>query len=138
LENGACVKISSPISNCQVENERQICLECEKGYIRSIDKKSCTEKPVISGCATYQHVECRECATNYLMNENYYLDLLYSFNTSRDLQKLTNMRSDFKNNVADSIKFPTCQYKEISNCLVFRTFDKCRHCAPGYFVNKNQ
>lgn len=116
LKNGACNEIASPISNCKVENQWGICEECQIGYLRSIDKTACVQKSTISKCGTQKHVTCRECATGFLLNENYYFDLLYSFNTTRDLDLLTEMRNNYKNSIVDAHRFPVCQLVDISNC----------------------
>lgn len=109
LKNGACISISSPISNCRLENGRGVCLECEPEYIRSVDKKSCLVKPEIQNCGTHKWVSCNKCSSNYLNNDNFYYDILFNFNRQKDPNVLHLQRRNLMNRSAESIKFPTCQ-----------------------------
>lgn len=54
------------------------------------------------------------------MNDNYYLELLYSFKTKRELEDLTVMRYAYKNSIVDAPLQPTCQRIEVTNCDVYR------------------
>lgn len=39
-------------------------------------------------------------------------------------------------NAAEGKYFPTCQRIEVQNCKVLDSFNKCKQCLPGYFVNE--
>lgn len=94
LKNGACHQIPSPIPNCELENDRQICLSCSKDFVRSVDKKSCVATTQVNNCGTYKWVTCRNCKDNFIKNDNYFMDLLFQFRRQKDLGMIHNIKSN--------------------------------------------
>ena len=133
---GACVQISSPIQNCEVENARAECERCLPGFIRSIDRKSCGKRPEIANCETYANIQCLSCRAGYVYNENYYLDFMFGFDNSYQISRLNSHRNMLSQNYNDVKRFFTCQKTEIDFCEVYRDFESCKKCQDGYVLDE--
>lgn len=136
LKKGGCIEIGSPIPDCEIENSRAECKRCNSGFILSIDQKNCIAQPELENCASFSNIQCNECSSGYLKNENYYLNFIFGFKNTKQYQLLTEYLQNSNNSVVDGHKFKTCQKTEVENCLIFQTFDRCKKCTEGYFVNR--
>ncbi len=49
------------------------CLECNQGFLRSIDRKTCLSNPEEENCASYDTISCFDCKLSYIYNQNSYI-----------------------------------------------------------------
>lgn len=136
LSSGACVAVTTPITDCEVNDSDTECSKCASGFVTSFDRTSCVAVAV-SNCHGYSYVKCRTCDTGYIKNANYYIDLIYGYSNTLAYWMLTNKLYASETDRPDTNNYDVCHLKNVSNCSVFSTGNKCDNCASGYYVNSN-
>lgn len=135
--NGKCLKLEDEISNCKLYYDKLRCLECVTNYELQSDLKNCEKSPESRNCSIFSNLNCKECSNGYLENENYYLDVFFSFQIT-DTNSVVNYVNSTKNGRGDAIAPNKCQELKTKNCLVSETANLCSTCNPGYFLDSSK
>ena len=72
LKTGVCVKVSSSINGCDIYQNQQNCLICDKIYFNFLITKKCFTLTPITKCISYQlgsnPLKCDACESTYIPN----------------------------------------------------------------------
>ncbi len=131
LKSSGCETVEEDIEGCLVYSSETSCTECEKGYVRSLDYLSCRKISGNEFCSLFNFVHCGTCASGYSKNQSYYKKYFLESN-------IGNLVSFFVNQGAGiNTGFPVnvCQKNIIENCINFESYNKCKICSPGYYLD---
>ena len=135
IENSVCKAVANPIEGCSVvdSEDSSKCLQCEVGYISSLDKKTCLIIAEVPNCGSYSFLECVSCKDNYVTNKNIYIDQIYKFNDEIAkfvvLRKLIWDKIDFP----DQGNYDICKKIEVKDCIDYISYNECNKCKPNFF-----
>lgn len=138
LDNGACTAIDSPISNCDIQSNSGACLSCQSGYYLSLDSKSCVGGPSGDNCSTYTNIKCSSCDSGYLKNSNNYLYQFLNLSSATFEDDATSLILSNINNDINGKHLKVCQAIQINNCTTYESFNKCRVCVDGFYLNADK
>lgn len=134
LVNGSCQQTANVIANCTHQNAKGDCLTCATGYMRNATRDGCVAVPSADNCATYNTVQCLECQSGYTNNPNRYIDIIFNFKNSNQINSLNYKIADEANNVVDNSVFKTCQSNIVANCDTLIDYQTCADCSFGYYL----
>lgn len=127
---GSCSIVNITVQNCQTYSSNGVCGSCMFGFIFSIDFSTCVPLTNLPNCLAYTYIICKTCATNFLFNQNLYL---FPFNTTPSLTSLLYPNPNSQNYIQLSV----CQATNISNCIIFSSYNNCSACASNYYLFNN-
>lgn len=133
LADGVCKDPQTKITNCaSYGREGLVCRRCETGNFLSADGTACIQSSV-SNCLAYNSVSCSVCRAGFLLNSNAYVNLL---STDNALQPIFFERViSLNETVSGEASFPVCQPLSVPNCATHATYNTCRVCSTGFYLN---
>ena len=136
LENSACVAVpeANLIENCILYTKAGTAYNCDmcKDSFRVKDN-TCVEFKTAENCLYTADRQCTQCNFGYIVNRAN--PIQGEVNTS--------FYSYLYNSIANKYyydekrTFSVCQKITIKNCVKFATFNTCKTCYSGYFLNSN-
>ena len=129
VKDGKCVAVVKLVDNCDYYVVDGICAGCASGYLFNANRDGCVASPNAANCAAYSFLDCKNCATGHIANQNlYFID--YNLNASNILSQIVSSSVA----VNDWTGLRRCQKFADSNCLVASAFNSCVTCKAGYFL----
>ena len=138
VNSGNCVAVSTLIKNCEINQTDKLCKECEKNYLLSLDRKSCIQKTQIANCQYWSTVTCERCGEGYIKNRNLYFLEWYALETSKQKADLLERVYKLKFGYSEMEKHNVCQEIEISNCVEYQDFQRCKICEADFFLDEEK
>ena len=130
VESGKCVTPSNVISNCLWQVSEEHCQTCKSGFQLNVARTTCIEFSTVNNCQYHQSFYCNRCKSDYTLALNW--DLL-SRMTLSNLQE--SLSGDLSLAVTlDSAK-EDCVLKDISNCVEYDSYGRCKTCDQAYHVD---
>ena len=131
LVNGACEAVGDVVEHCEGYDGNAKCDACKKNFI--LNGNFCEEISVKGNCVSYSNVQCLACKENFSIVDNFLekkLRVLGSYGSY--LEKFDIM--DYYNRQIVEIE-EKCSNFVIDNCLVAGSYNNCRACNPGYWLD---
>ena len=128
---GRCSAVNVTVTNCMSYTDNGVCSACSSGHVLSADFSSCVALPANDNCLSYTFINCRQCATGFVENQNLYFTS-YSSPAYLHSNVLVNMVVPRTSWVALNV----CQAVTVKNCAIYTAFNRCSQCNTGYYLTE--
>ena len=134
ISGGTCLALRETlIPNCEFYKSATECSSCYDGF--RLVENACVGFASLEGCFLHTDRSCTECESGYILtgNSSTFESLNHAFFTRFLTVKTTSAKwSDEVN--ASSL----CVQETVSNCDQHETFNSCKICQTGYFLNSKK
>lgn len=132
---GRCQKVDNPIEKCRVYVDLFTCKECESGYFYDLGSNTCKLITEIKNCLVYSAIECQVCMKGFFLRSNFETSSSLSESVVQTLVNFEYAEISDQNSIFDSRPVNKCIEGKVENCEVHETFDSCKTCKNGYYLN---
>lgn len=128
-----CMAVETKVENCAMYSDKETCSACEKDYYLS-DKK-CIQVPKIDDCYQVTDRVCDVCENDYILNRGVNPEV-----TVNDTFLAVLQAGALKTSIvsAPGNLSSVCQKEMVKNCLMHETFNTCKMCSKGFFLNASK
>ena len=130
-----CEKVVKEIEGCEIYKNGTHCSVCEKGRFLSYNSSACETINPIPNCNGYSSIKCNECENGSILNFNNYI---YNLNSNVNIGDTTLLTFYDQYNIKQSYFSDICKSIDVLNCENYISFEECKICAFGYYLQKGK
>ena len=134
-QEGHCAAVSVEVANCLDYSDGYTCRECSDGFFYDLGSNACQGITKIKDCLVYSAVECQVCMSGFFLRSNFENSSSLSVSVLQTLINFDHLENGSDSAIYDSRPVNKCIEGSVSDCETHETFDTCKKCKMGFYLN---